>query len=115
MLDDPSSPTGADADKAPPRQVGVVNVECVFFGPLREPVGAKRVTVDVESEATIADLLATLAAEYDGVTFFDDDGLRDDRTVTLDRKDVRHLDGVETHLSEGDVVRVTTAVYGGRE
>ncbi len=103
---------GADKSLAPQRPP--VNVECVFFGPLREPVGEKRVAHEVPEGATVRDLLTSLAATYDGLTFFENGDLRGDRTVTVDRKDIRHREGLETQLSAGDTVRMTTAVYGGR-
>jgi len=89
-----------------------VNVECVFFGPLREPVGEKTVAVTLPEGATVRDLLDRVGEEYD-IEFFEDGDLRGDRTVTVDGKDVRHLDGPATTLSEGATVRLTTAVYGG--
>jgi len=86
----------------------------VFFGPLREPVGTKRVVREVPADATVEWLLDDLEAEYEGLTFFEDGAVRGDRTVTVDGKDVRHREGLATPLSDGDVVRMTTAVYGGR-
>lgn len=92
----------------------IVQVECVFFGPLREPVGTKRVVRDVPAEATVESLLRALEASHEGLTFFEDGEVRGDRTITVDGKDVRHRDGLDTPLSDGDTVRMTTAVYGGR-
>jgi molybdopterin synthase sulfur carrier subunit len=89
-----------------------VNVECAFFGPLRESVGEKTVEVSLPEGATVRDLLDRVAEEYD-LAFFEDGDLRGDRTVTVDGKDVRHLDGPATTLSDGATVRLTTAVYGG--
>jgi molybdopterin synthase sulfur carrier subunit len=89
-----------------------VNVECAFFGPLRESVGEKTVTVALSEGATVRDLLERLAAEHD-LAFFEDGALRGDRTVTVDGKDVRHLGGPDTELHDGATVRTTTAVYGG--
>lgn len=104
---------GGDGDKSVPPQRRGVNVECVFFGPLREPVGTKTVTVELDEGATVRELLAELAEAYEELAFFEDGELRGDRTVTVEKKDVRHRDGLETGLSEGDTVRLTTAVYGG--
>jgi molybdopterin converting factor small subunit len=89
-----------------------VNVECAFFGPLRESVGEKTVEVSLPEGATVRDLLDRVAEEYD-LAFFEDSDLRGDRTVTVDGKDIRHLDGPATTLADGATVRLTTAVYGG--
>ncbi len=86
----------------------------MFFGPLREPVGTKRVVRDVPDDATVRSLLRDLEGSYEGLTFFEDGEVRGDRTITVEGKDVRHRDGLETPLSDGDTVRMTTAVYGGR-
>lgn len=104
----------ADGVKGRAHHHSGVNVECVLFGPLREPVGQKTLHLDLDEGATVADLLERLADEYDDLEFFEDGRLRGDRTITVDRKDVRHLDGPETTLSADDTVRLTTAVYGGR-
>lgn len=91
-----------------------MNVECVFFGPLREPVGQKRVVRSLSEGATVETLLRALEGEYEGLTFFEDGDLRGDRTVTVEGKDIRHREGPATALSADDTVRMTTAVYGGR-
>lgn len=110
-----------------------MQVECIFFGPFREAVGVKRVERDTESE-TVGDLLRELEADYpalDGRLVGDgnpsdsstvggsDDGSGDgpagQTVVTKNTKDVRHLDGLETRLEAGDVIRLTPSVYGGTD
>lgn len=85
----------------------------MFFGPLRESVGEK--TVHREAEETVGDLLAGLEADYptlDGELLADGE-LPSGVAVTVNQKHLQHLDGLDTELSDGDVVRLTTAVYGG--
>lgn len=106
-------PAAVDGVKGRGHHGSGVNVECVLFGPLRESVGEKTLRLDLDDGATVADLLERLADEHEDLAFFDDGGLRGDRTITVDRRDVRHLDGLATPLSEDDTVRLTTAVYGG--
>ncbi|MEF8791328.1 MAG: ubiquitin-like small modifier protein 1 [Haloarculaceae archaeon] len=93
-----------------------MSVECVLFGPLREAVGEKRVRVE-NGPGTVGELLDHLEREYPALEgrLLDDGGagLVDGLAVTLDKKHVQHLDGLDTDLSDGDVVRMTPAVYGG--
>ena len=91
-----------------------MRVECVFFGPFRDAVGEK--TVQLESEAeTIGSLLAELEARYPGLDgrLLEGDDVVPEIAVTIDGRHVQHLDGVQTALADGDVVRLTPAVYGG--
>lgn len=97
-------------------QLVCVQVECHLFGPFRESVGRKELRRDVDAGTTLGDLLASLEAEYDGLAdeLLDDDGELDGTSVvTVDGKHARHLDGAETELEEGTVVRLTPPVYGG--
>lgn len=99
------------AYKPPRAEPAAVQVECVFFGPLREPVGEK--TVHREAEGSVGDLLRALEADYPDLDLLEDGALRADVAVTVEKQHLQHLDGLETELSDGDVVRITTAVYGG--
>lgn len=90
-----------------------MNVECVCFGPVRDAVGEKRFDVALADGATVDDLLDAVVERGGDVTFRDADGLLGDRTVTVNKRDVRHEDGLDTVLTDGDVVRLTGAVYGG--
>lgn len=92
---------------------GVVEIECVFFGPLREAVGQK--TVHFETSAnTAGDLLAELQASYPDMRELVDDGeLADGIAVTHNGTHLPHRDGLATALEDGDLIRLTTAVYGG--
>lgn len=91
-----------------------MQVECVFFGPLREAVGEKTVVRETDA-ATVGALLADLEAAYPELA---DDLLADGEldpsvAVTVNEEHVQYLDGLDSALSDGDVVRLTTAVYGG--
>lgn len=65
---------------------------------------------------TVGEVLAALDAEHPGFRgrLFDDDGkLRRFVNVFLADEDVRFLDGLETPVSEGQVVSIIPAVAGG--
>jgi sulfur-carrier protein len=70
----------------------------------------------VESSGdTLRSLFASLDATYPGIQerIVDDAGLRRFVNVYLNDEDVRFLDGIDTALSDGDVVTVLPAVAGG--
>lgn len=91
-----------------------MEVECAFFGPFREDVGDKTVRIDTAA-STVGDLLAEIEARYPDLEgrLLEDDEVRPEIAVTLNEKHVQHVDGVETTLADGDVLRLTPAVYGG--
>lgn len=94
-----------------------MQVECKFFGPFRDDVEVDRVGWELPDGATAGDLLRDLEAEYPDLAgrLVDEDGgtTAGQTVVTLDGKNVKHLDGLDTPLSEGDVVRLVPSVYGG--
>lgn len=94
-----------------------MQVECKFFGPFRDDIEVDRVDWAVRENATAGDLLRDLEAEYPELAgrLVDEDGgtTAGQTVVTLDGKNVKHLDGLDTPLSEGDVVRLVPSVYGG--
>ena len=64
---------------------------------------------------TLRSLIADLESSYPGIQerIVDDSGLRRFVNVYLNDEDVRFLDGIDTALSDGDVVTVLPAVAGG--
>jgi molybdopterin synthase sulfur carrier subunit len=93
-----------------------MRVECEFFGPFRDAVGAKTVERDLPAGATVEDLARDLAAEFDAVgerVLGADGGVADDANVTVDGRNVRQLDGAATGLSDGATVRFAPPVVGG--
>jgi molybdopterin synthase sulfur carrier subunit len=67
------------------------------------------------SGATLAELLADLEAQHNGLRerLVDERGLRRFVNVYLNDEDVRFLGGLETPVSDGDTVTVLPAVAGG--
>lgn len=91
-------------------------VECNFFGPLRENVGTKTIERELPEGATVADLVDELADEFDEFAprVVDESGaIRDSINVTVDGRNVRQLEGVETPLEDGTTVRFAPSVVGG--
>ena len=75
--------------------------------------GASEVSLD---GATVNDVLKNLDVEYPGfgARIFDDAGaLRRFVNVFLAEEDIRFMDGVNTAVSEGQVLSIVPAVAGG--
>ena len=94
-----------------------VQVECKFFGPFRDDVGVERVDWELSADATVGDLLRDVEATYpvlEGRLVDEEAASTAGQTVvSVDEKNVRHLDGLDTALEAGDVVRLVPSVYGG--
>ena len=75
--------------------------------------GQATVTVD---GATIGEVFSALVAKYPGLrgNLLDDaGGLHKFVNVYKDDDDIRYLDGLDTKLSDGDVLSILPAVAGG--
>lgn len=93
-----------------------MNVELRCFGPVREAVGAKTAERELPEGATVGDLLAALVAdapELEGQLRDESGEVAESINVTVEGRNVRQLAGVETTLSDGDVVRIAPPVVGG--
>lgn len=93
-----------------------MQVECKFFGPFRDDTGVGEFRWETDAE-TVGDLLRELEAEYPVLEgrLVDDEAATTagETVVTLEKKNVRHLDGLDTPLAEEQVVRMIPSVYGG--
>ena len=93
-----------------------IQVECAFFGPLRETVGRKTVETTLSEDATVAALVAELSASHPAVgreVRAEDGGGADGVNVTVDGRNVRQREGLATPLADGTTVRFAPPVVGG--
>ena len=87
-----------------------------LFGEFREAAGKDRVELEVSSGATCGQALRELARREPevGALFFTGEGhLRDHLHVFINGRNVASLNGLETPLSEGDVVSFLPPIGGG--
>ncbi|MFA9517726.1 ubiquitin-like small modifier protein 1 [Halopenitus sp. H-Gu1] len=91
-----------------------MQVECRFFGPFREDVGQRSVRLSTDAE-TYGDLLAELERTYPELEgrLLADDEVSGDVSVTRNKRNIRQIDGLETVVEDGDVVRLTPSIQGG--
>lgn len=92
-----------------------MDVELRFFATFREAAGSKTVEREVAEDATVGDVLAGLETDYEGMAgnLLADGDLRPQINVLLNGREVLHMDGVDTELSEGDTLSVFPPVAGG--
>lgn len=93
-----------------------MDIELRFFATFREAVGQREVAHEYPDDATVGDVLASLEAEYEGLAgeLLDEDGdVRPRLSIMRNGRNVIHLDGTETSLSDGDELSVFPPVAGG--
>jgi molybdopterin synthase sulfur carrier subunit len=87
-----------------------------LFGPLRDAAGTACIDHAVDEGATVGDVLAALGGEYPALEaelLTDDQELRASVNVTKNGKHLAHLDGLDTAVADGDVLRAAPPVKGG--
>ncbi len=86
-----------------------------FFATFREAVGSKIVDRSFPDASTVGDVLTALESEYDGLAgnLLEDGDLKPQINVLLNGREVLHMDGVETAVSDGDTLAVFPPVAGG--
>ncbi|WP_277552869.1 MoaD family protein [Halobaculum limi] len=94
----------------------VIEVECRLFGPFRDDAGVHEMRRQTDAD-TVGDLLRELEAEFPALAgrLVDEEAgtTAGSTVVTKAKKNVKHLDGLDTHLADGDVIRLVPSVYGG--
>ncbi len=92
-----------------------MELELRFFATFREAAGGKTVAYEVDDDATVGDVLASLEAEYEGLAgnLLVDGDLAPQINVLKNGREVLHIDGVDTELSDGDTLSVFPPVAGG--
>lgn len=93
-----------------------MQVELKFFATFREAVGSKTVTREYDGDATVADVLRSLEAEFDGLSgrLLENGGLKPQINVLKNGREVLHMEGPETGVDDGDTLSVFPPVAGGR-
>lgn len=92
-----------------------MDVEVHLYGPFQEPVGKRELSIELPSDATLEDAIDRLAEEYPVLEdrLLEDGELVRSAIATRNEKSVRQLGGLDTELSEGDVLRFAPPIEGG--
>ncbi|WP_458205878.1 ubiquitin-like small modifier protein 1 [Haladaptatus sp. NG-SE-30] len=83
-----------------------------FFANFREAVGQKTLEREYPDDTTVGEVLESLTEEY-GLDLFEDGEMRPQLSIMRNGKDVVHIDGRETSLSDGDRLSIFPPVAGG--
>jgi molybdopterin synthase sulfur carrier subunit len=103
----------------PPSQIGkivMLKLKINLYATLRDKVGQKEIDLPFSTNQTVGDILHVLVKrnpELNEDIWNADGSLAGHVVVILDGRDIRHLDGVNTPLSEGDWLDVFPPVGGG--
>ncbi|MEM3737214.1 MAG: ubiquitin-like small modifier protein 1 [Candidatus Bathyarchaeia archaeon] len=93
-----------------------VKIKVRFFTTLREIVGKKEEELILQPNATLEDVFNSLSRKY-GSRFTDytlDEGaIKPFLQVLINGRNANLLDGMATHLNEGDTIAIIPPVGGG--
>jgi molybdopterin synthase sulfur carrier subunit len=92
-----------------------IDVQFDLFGPVRDAVGRKTVERTFDAPVTVGDALVALGESHPSLAdhLGSDENLGAGLTITVDGDNVSLRDGLDTELSDGDVVRIAPPVVGG--
>lgn len=93
-----------------------MELELRFFATFRAAVGEKSITREFDDGTTVGDVLAAIESEFPELAgeLLDEDGdIRPQLSVLKNGREVLHIEGTATPLSEGDSVSVFPPVAGG--
>jgi molybdopterin converting factor small subunit len=89
-------------------------VTIVIPTPLRQfATGKSELNVDAATAGAALQTLTTTFPELRGHLFRDDGTLRNFINVYVGDEDIRHLDGIDTKLKDGDTLMIVPAIAGG--
>ena len=87
-----------------------------LYATLRKTVGVKEVEIPVKGNQTVGDILHALVdqhPELNEAIWYADGSLAGHVAVILNGRDIRHLDNVNTPLTDNDTLDVFPPVGGG--
>lgn len=93
-----------------------MEIGCKLYGPPRDTLGEKDVTVSVPASATVEDALAVLVdqdTELEPLLFTDAGGISEAIVVLVNQSNVSTLNGLETPLESDDEILVMPPIHGG--
>lgn len=90
-------------------------MEIRFYATLRPLVGGRSVALS-DPPATVGEVLDRLVGEHEGLgeRIFDEDGtVRRFVAIMVDGRDIRHLEGLQTRVSDRSELDIFPPVAGG--
>lgn len=92
-----------------------MNLELRLFATFREAVGQKTIYREYPEDATVKEVLEGLESEFEGLEgrFFENGDIRPQINVLKNGREILHLEGLETEVTEGDTISIFPPVAGG--
>jgi len=121
----PFSSEGNDRFKAPLRLgfslgktgVMILRLKVRYFTTLRELAGTAEDQIDIEDDASLAELIEKVASEYGKAArdYLYPDSVQIDPSIyfLVNGRDAKTLSGTETKLKDGDTVAIIPPIGGG--
>ena len=93
------------------------NIKIFFLSLLEDITGVNEITLNIEKNSTIKDVLKLLTSEFGKefkITIFENpDTLSKYIIISLNGRDIRSLRNLESSLHDGDEVALLPAIAGG--
>ncbi len=93
------------------------NIKIFFLSLLEDITGVNEITLNIENNSTIKDVLKLLTSEFGKefkITIFENpDTLSKYIIISLNGRDIRSLKNLESSLHDGDEVALLPAIAGG--
>lgn len=93
-----------------------MEIDCKLYGPPRDTLGQKEVTVSMPEGATVEDALAVLIdqdTELEQLLFTGGGEISEAIAILINQINVSGLNGLETLLESGDEILVMPPIHGG--
>ncbi len=89
-----------------------MNIEVLFFGQLRELTEERLISIDIENNASLDDLIEHLCRLY-GNMFREKVESIPQLRILINGREYTRLDGLETIINEGDTIAFLPTIAGG--
>jgi len=93
------------------------NIKIFFLSLLEDITGVNEITLNIEKNSTIKDVLKLLTSEFGKefkITIFENpDTLSKYIIISLNGRDIRSLKNLDSNLHDGDEVALLPAIAGG--
>ncbi len=92
-----------------------MNLELRLFATFREAVGKKTIHREYPDDATVKEVLESLESEFEDLEgrFFENGDIKPQINVLKNGREILHLEGLETEVTEGDTISIFPPVAGG--
>lgn len=94
---------------------GKIRVVVKTFGLIYDLTGEMEFTLSVDKDSSIGDIINIMFERYPGLKdiMLDEDGrIKSYYRILLNGRDVEHIEGMDTHVGDGDVIAFLSPAGG---